>query len=99
MPIRLKIKIFDEEVELTYYNTTTLGEVFEKLSEMSGIEKDQMKVKSICEAKIRRIEKKSPQSTLKSLEIIDKSTLTVELKDEEDAEPEQNVEMDNVNME
>ena len=88
MPIRLKVRIFDEEVELTFYNTTPLEDLFTKLSDMSGIAKDQLKVKSICDAKIRRIESKNPQNTLKMLEIIDKSTITVEVKDDQDIEQE-----------
>lgn len=40
MPLRLKVRIFDEEVELTFYNTTTLEDLVSKLVEMSGIEKD-----------------------------------------------------------
>ena len=88
MPIRLKVRIFDEEVELTFYNTTPLEDLFTKLSDMSGIAKDQLKVKSICDAKIRRIENKNPQNTLKMLEIIDKSTITVEIKDDQDVEQE-----------
>ena len=86
MPIRLKVRIFDEEVELTFYNTTTLENLMVKLVEMSGIAKDEMKIKSINEAKIRRIDNKDPQNTLKTLELVDKSSITVELKDSEDFE-------------
>ena len=57
-----------------------------KLVEMSGIAKDEMKIKSINEAKIRRIDNKDPQNTLKTLELVDKSSITVELKDSEDFE-------------
>lgn len=37
---------------------------------------------------MRRIDNKNPKTTLKTLEMIDKSSITVELKDDEDVEQE-----------
>ena len=45
-----------------------------------------MKVKSINDARIRRIDNKNPLNSLKMLEIIDKSSITVEVKDDQDIE-------------
>lgn len=58
MPIRLKIRMFDggEEVELPLYSSLTLNMLLTKLTDMTGLTPETMRIKAVQDGRVRRLD-------------------------------------------
>jgi len=94
LPIRLKIRVFGDEVEKVVYNTLSLYLLLKQLQDMTGLDAGIMKVKAIEDARIRRIDNKFKTdeakmvNSLLDLEIYDGTPIVVEVKEEDELEEE-----------
>lgn len=92
VPMRLKVRLFEDETELVVYNILSLFLLLQKISDMTQIPTDQFRVKAIDEARIFRIDNKAKNDEIKAtismrdLEIHDGTPLIVELKQDGDEE-------------
>ena len=90
MPIRLKVRFFDDEVQLVVYNTLSLFLLLQKLADVTSMPSNSFKVKAIEQQRIFRIDNKAENDeikatiSLKDLEIYDGTPLMIELKEEGD---------------
>ena len=88
MPIRLKVRFFDDEFELVAYNTLSLFLLLQKISDMTQMPSGTFKVKAIEQQRIFRIDNKAINDeikatiSMKDLEIFDSTPLIIELKEE-----------------
>ena len=86
LPIRLKIRVFGDEVKKVVYNTLSLYLLLKQLQDMTGLDAGTMKVKAIEDARIRRIDNKFKTdeakmvNSLLDLEIYDGTPIFVEVK-------------------
>lgn len=78
MPVRLRMRVFGDEVELLAYNTLTINSLVDRITERIGLERAAIKVKILEENTIRRIDNKlkdkgnkSRWTTLQDLKIVD----------------------------
>ena len=75
------------------YSTLTLEDMILKLSEISTIEVKKLIVKAIDDSKIRRLDiwyrnADKKKQTLKELDILDRTPIFIEAKDDDDVEME-----------
>ena len=58
IPIRLRLRVFGEEVEFLTYSSNTIENLLTQLTERTGLDPKSFKVKALEESKIRRIDNK-----------------------------------------
>ena len=82
MPLRLRLRVFGDEVELLAYNTLTINSLMDRITDRIGLERAAIKVKVLEENTIRRIDtklkdkgNKSHWTTLQDLKIVDNTPI------------------------
>ena len=88
LPVRLKIRYFEEEQEILVYTSEKVSDIKTRVAEMVSAELSTLKMKLINEDKITKFE---GNGTLKDLSVVDRTSILVEIKDSE-AETEEAVE-------
>jgi len=82
MPLRLRLRVFGDEVELLAYNTLTINSLIDRITDRIGLERAAIKGKVLEENTIRRIDtklkdkgNKSHWTTLQDLKIVDNTPI------------------------
>jgi hypothetical protein len=83
MPITLKISVFGEEFDLLTYNTISVQDLKSQIVELFG--ENNYIMKAITEFKIKVLK---GEKSLKDFEIVDRTTITVEVKEKEESDQE-----------
>ena len=96
-PMRLAIRLFGEDVDMRTYSSLKLEDLMLKLSDISTIPIKRLIVKAIDETKIRRLDiwyrsQSKRKQTLKDLEILDRTPLMIESKEDDEVEAEEQAE-------
>jgi len=91
MPLRLRMRVFGDEVELLAYNTLTINSLMDRITDRIGLERAAIKAKVLEENTIRRIDNKlkdkgnrSRWTTLQDLKIVDNTPIQIEVKEEQE---------------
>jgi len=98
LPVSIKVRHFGNENIVRVYNNLCLGDLIDKIGEITQIEAKQLSVKVVEDTIIRRVDRKivnqdnpTIKNTLKDLKIIDNSALLVELKDPTELQEQEDV--------
>lgn len=83
LPVRLNVRYFGEQSEIIVYTSSKISEIKEKVAKMVSADLPTLRMKLINEDKIMKFE---GSGTLKDLEVVDRTSILVEIKDAETEE-------------